>query len=283
MKKLYQILGVLDTAEDIVIRAAYKALAQKYHPDKWSGDIGEATQKMGEINDAYRILSDPIEKAKYDKTLNKKEYQEEPEVEENIDAYLEDAWKVGLIFFPKLEELYLHLRKTNYALGNTFRLIVIENKAFDRGSEIAEKMEKEFLVKYFGDDEKILEFAKLLINSGNKQGVKLLNKYVGILGASVKAQIITNKVRSEVNCDFTGIAKAMAAYKKFRSNANAKNVLISVGYQVGVKTSNLPSFLNPHLFESFTVTKDRKDMQFNDVSLLDFVDKLVAKYYNGEL
>ena len=46
MKNLYQILGVLDTAEDIVIRAAYKALAQKYHPDKWSGDVGEATLKM---------------------------------------------------------------------------------------------------------------------------------------------------------------------------------------------------------------------------------------------
>ncbi len=30
MKNYYKILGVLDDAEDIVIRAAYKALAQRY-------------------------------------------------------------------------------------------------------------------------------------------------------------------------------------------------------------------------------------------------------------
>ena len=33
-KDYYKILGVLDNAEDIVIKAAYRALAQKYHPDK---------------------------------------------------------------------------------------------------------------------------------------------------------------------------------------------------------------------------------------------------------
>jgi hypothetical protein len=282
MKNLYQILGVLDTAEDIVIRAAYKALAQRYHPDKWQGNAEEATVRMREINDAYRILSDPIEKAKYDKTLDKKEYQEEPDIEENIDASLEDAWKVGLVFFPKLDELYLRLRKTNYSLGNTFKLIVIENKAFDKGSDIAEKMEKEFLVKYFGDDEKILHFAKLLINSGNKQGVKVLNKYIGILGKSVKAQVIIDKVRGEVKCDFTGIAEAMATYKEYGLVANAIALLISLGYRVKVTTPNLPSFLNPHLFESFIVTKDGKDAQFNAVSLLEFANQLVIKYYSGK-
>jgi len=34
MKDLYQVLGLLHTAENEVIKAAYKALAQKYHPDR---------------------------------------------------------------------------------------------------------------------------------------------------------------------------------------------------------------------------------------------------------
>ena len=36
-KTYYQILGVTPDAEDIVIRAAYKALSQRYHPDKFKG------------------------------------------------------------------------------------------------------------------------------------------------------------------------------------------------------------------------------------------------------
>jgi len=35
-KDHYQILGVIQDAEDIVIKAAYRALAQRYHPDKWA-------------------------------------------------------------------------------------------------------------------------------------------------------------------------------------------------------------------------------------------------------
>ena len=59
-KDYYRILGVLDDAEDIVIKAAYRALAQRYHPDRWQGDAGEATRRMAEINAAYAILSDTV-------------------------------------------------------------------------------------------------------------------------------------------------------------------------------------------------------------------------------
>ncbi|WP_103965400.1 J domain-containing protein [Nitrosomonas ureae] len=33
-KDYYAILGVTPLADNVVIRAAYKALAQRYHPDK---------------------------------------------------------------------------------------------------------------------------------------------------------------------------------------------------------------------------------------------------------
>jgi DnaJ-class molecular chaperone len=38
MKNYYKTLGLLDNAENIVIRAAFKTLAERYHPDKWQGD-----------------------------------------------------------------------------------------------------------------------------------------------------------------------------------------------------------------------------------------------------
>jgi len=55
MKDYYRILGILDDAEDIIVRAAYKALAQRYHPDKWKGNKDEANKRMQEIN--FRLNS----------------------------------------------------------------------------------------------------------------------------------------------------------------------------------------------------------------------------------
>jgi DnaJ-class molecular chaperone len=76
-KDYYRILGVLDDAEDIVIKAANKALAQRYHPDKWVGNKDEATRRMSDINEAYGVLSDPVKRKQYDSTRDKNSYQPE--------------------------------------------------------------------------------------------------------------------------------------------------------------------------------------------------------------
>ena len=58
----YAILGVAPTASEAEIRAAYRALVAKYHPDRHQGNPLEelASAKMAEINRAYEILSDPV-------------------------------------------------------------------------------------------------------------------------------------------------------------------------------------------------------------------------------
>jgi len=65
-KDYYAILGVLPSVEDFVIRAAYRALAQRYHPDKLPDCRATAEARMREINEAYAILSDERLRAKYD-------------------------------------------------------------------------------------------------------------------------------------------------------------------------------------------------------------------------
>lgn len=61
-EKLYETLGVAQTAEDKEIRKAYRKLASKHHPDK-----GGDAEKFKEISAAYEILSDKEKREKYDK------------------------------------------------------------------------------------------------------------------------------------------------------------------------------------------------------------------------
>jgi hypothetical protein len=64
---LYQQLQVDPAAEPDVIDAAYKRLALRYHPDRDKSP--EAGQRMQVINEAKRVLSDPEEREKYDRSI----------------------------------------------------------------------------------------------------------------------------------------------------------------------------------------------------------------------
>ena len=61
MADYYNTLGVAKQASADEIKRAYRKLASQHHPDK-----GGDTKKFQEIEEAYRILSDPDKRAQYD-------------------------------------------------------------------------------------------------------------------------------------------------------------------------------------------------------------------------
>lgn len=63
-KDYYRILEINFEATPEEIKAAYKRLALKWHPDR--NHSGEALQKMQDINEAYLILKDTEAKRRYD-------------------------------------------------------------------------------------------------------------------------------------------------------------------------------------------------------------------------
>jgi curved DNA-binding protein CbpA len=58
----YRILQVIPEAEPEVIRAAYRALARKYHPD-----LGGTRAQMALLNAAWETLGHPQERARHDR------------------------------------------------------------------------------------------------------------------------------------------------------------------------------------------------------------------------
>lgn len=65
----YDILRVNPRAEPDRVRRAYRRLAQQYHPDKMPGNA-QAAALMAELNEAYAVLSDPQQRARYDEHLD---------------------------------------------------------------------------------------------------------------------------------------------------------------------------------------------------------------------
>lgn len=66
----YATLGVAPDASQAEIRAAYRDLARRLHPDRVaSGDPVPAGRTMAAVNEAYRVLSDPGRRVVYDRTL----------------------------------------------------------------------------------------------------------------------------------------------------------------------------------------------------------------------
>ena len=69
-KTYYMILGVSSTESDKGIRAAYRDLAKRLHPDV-AGE--QATRSFQEVSEAYAVLSDPQRRSEYNEELTRAE------------------------------------------------------------------------------------------------------------------------------------------------------------------------------------------------------------------
>lgn len=73
----YKVLQVLPNAEQEVLRAAFRALALKYHPDHDSSP--RAARRMLEINEAYAMVRDVESRAQLDRSrLRNYDYEATP-------------------------------------------------------------------------------------------------------------------------------------------------------------------------------------------------------------
>jgi molecular chaperone DnaJ len=62
----YEILGVQRTATEVEMKASYRKLAMKWHPDRNPGDK-DCEAHFKEINEAYDVLKDDQKRAAYDR------------------------------------------------------------------------------------------------------------------------------------------------------------------------------------------------------------------------
>jgi len=67
---LYALLGVKLEASQDELRASFRSLSKRFHPDTTELPAAEASERFRALQDAMAVLSDPEQRRKYDSSLN---------------------------------------------------------------------------------------------------------------------------------------------------------------------------------------------------------------------
>lgn len=243
---LYVVLGVLPDAENIVIKAAYRALAQRYHPDRWVGDVADAHQRMTRLNEAYEILGDTARRANYDRdrTRSQAKYASE-EDDDKSEAFtsalneVDTRWATACSIFPDLVQLRASLARINTSLAFSFVTSLLGSKDFTNRITFAAHLEQTFLERHFGSNQRILRFVRLLIFKGNRAAVKELNQLVDVMGSDVDPILLIQRIEKKfgkpqdpMEIDTAGLVRAR--FLKIENLSNARLLAANLGYKVEV-------------------------------------------------
>jgi preprotein translocase subunit Sec63 len=98
----YTVLQVPRSASKKEIRAAYRALVAKYHPDRHQGNPLEelAAARMVEINRAYDLLSDPKRRVAFDRGGASGTRPDQRAAAERVMGRRFIKWAALLLVFP---------------------------------------------------------------------------------------------------------------------------------------------------------------------------------------
>lgn len=209
MNDYYAVLGISRNAEDVVIKAAYKALSQRYHPDKFQGSKETANKKMREINEAYEVLGNPAKRKQYDDTTSRtgeegNTFNDEDAGEESIYDPLEKDWELAVFHYPDLADLSAKLNSISWKISYIYRATLLETKRFDNRVTLAAECKRNYLSKYFGDNPDIQRFAVHLIATKNREVANFLNKSVKLLGDKIDGVGVISKICKQFNIEFEG-------------------------------------------------------------------------------
>ena len=144
-KNYYKILGLENNkVSQEEIKIAFREQAKKYHPDVNGGNT-RTEERFKDINEAYRVLSNPTTKRKYDRMWNKhvgsKIKQEYEESKRSNDSVFSDFFNM---FFGT---------STEQEKQNT--VIKTRNKKPIKGENIETEINVGIEEAYYGTEKKI--------------------------------------------------------------------------------------------------------------------------------
>lgn len=176
MRTYYDVLGVAPDTPDVVIKAAFRALAKEYHPDG-SSTAPDSAERFIEIQTAYTVLSRPESRSEYDAEL--RDVLSYPAVPEGVIA---NGTMPTAPWMPipqaklDLERICARLALYSEPLAQSFYAAYLRGECGDEPARFADEMEKSFFAEYFGQDPDVQALARLLLLGGRTGAAFTLNQ-----------------------------------------------------------------------------------------------------------
>lgn len=135
----YDNLNVARNAPASDIKAAYKGLCQKYHPDKYIGGHDEAVRIMKSINSAYAVLSDSGKRAEHDQWIEQQQRKRSADDTQRMTTVITQSYATPPVTAAKnfadclvnINKLMENVRSTgNKAWFGSAQLLKKTNRAF---------------------------------------------------------------------------------------------------------------------------------------------------------
>ena len=186
----YQTLGLARHAEPAVVKAAYRALASLYHPDR--NPAPDAIERIQRINAAHDVLSDPVRRRAYDASLVGESLPASTDPDEPDP--LAERWQIAAGFFPEIRRHHHLLQRLSPRVGDDFRLHLLHHQQYAEADALAARLRSEFLTRHFGSDPAMQDYAERLVLAREIDAARFVGRIVSVLGASVTADSVREKV-----------------------------------------------------------------------------------------
>lgn len=176
----YDVLGVAPDSPDVVIKAAYRALAKEFHPDRADADATD-TNRFIEIQEAYAVLSKPASRNEYDEELREAALFQTPPMVPEAEvggAPAPSALNGAEQRASDIERICARLALYSDTLAQSFHEAHLRGECGDDPWRFAGEMEKGFFRQYFGEDPDVQALAKMLMLSSRTAAAMALNKLV---------------------------------------------------------------------------------------------------------
>ena len=181
-KDYFAVLGVTPQADPTVLKAAYRALAKKYHPDRQPDCDGVAKEKFQELQEAYELLSDEQRLSRY--LLSRTRLQEQRaassarEQRPSVCLQLDDRWDHLVREYPELGRHHARFCLVSQKLGRQFKLIILGTQNHTCFSRIATRMERRFYRRYFTYHRDLQVLARRLAGKRKRHALRELSREI---------------------------------------------------------------------------------------------------------
>ncbi|ODQ62802.1 hypothetical protein WICANDRAFT_25564 [Wickerhamomyces anomalus NRRL Y-366-8] len=262
--KLYDILGIIPTCDQVEIKKAYRINALKYHPDK-NNHSKESTEKFQEITKAYEILFDSEKRALYDK------YGEEGINGGSIDPTTSNGNNNnhGSAFSMRGDDLFSQFFGDSFFNSNSFE------RPKRRGVDIKHKLSVTLEDLYHGKSTKLALAKTVLCSKCNAKGGERVKSCAQCKG---RGNVVVSKQMGPLIQRFESTCRACNGSGEFISERDrCSNCL-------GVKTVEERKILKldipPGSFNGETITFKGEGDQGVDIIPGDVVVTLEEKHHD---